>query len=374
MLGDLRERVARDRVAPELPEARVVADVLLNQDPAVVVDGQVVQHLLPFGPVEQHVDRPPELRVDQVQRVEVESPEPAGAAEARGRDPVEVAWVARVPVAVLRPVEVGHARETSLGLDLRPRLQLRVLDLDELELRARRDPRGGLDGIADDLDPVQLPADEPGPLGRVPGTSLVADVDVDLTGRRVVQRGDDGLVERERVRDQVLPARVAEVAQLPARAVQVVGERTPFDSALLPAQKQPRGVALAGERVVEGALGRQIGGAQPRERDPFLGRRVRRSGPECDLLDQVLTLEHAQRSLVDRPLRDEGAVRAVCTDRASPGWDLVVREQRERAVAVVERSKSVRDPNEPVVADGIADGQDRLRRHSGRSGHDVGRR
>jgi hypothetical protein len=43
VVGDLRQRVAVGVVEPDLPEALVVADVLLDEHPPAVVDRNVVE-------------------------------------------------------------------------------------------------------------------------------------------------------------------------------------------------------------------------------------------------------------------------------------------------------------------------------------------
>lgn len=136
----------------------------------------------------------------------------------------------------------------------------------------------------------------------------------------------------------------------------------PFDARLLAVHEQPALVAESARHVVERADRRQVGRAQPVQRDALRMRvvRARRRIPRCDLLDQILAGKHLERVLRDRPLRDEGALRTVCTDRAGRRHELVVHQHRERPVAVVECSETVGDPHQPRAADGITDGQDRL--------------
>ena len=56
MLRQQRQHVGRRIVLPDLADMGVVADILLHEDLAVLGDGHVVEHLLPFGAVEQHLD------------------------------------------------------------------------------------------------------------------------------------------------------------------------------------------------------------------------------------------------------------------------------------------------------------------------------
>ncbi len=56
VLGELRERVRRGIVLPDLAEVGVVADVFAKNDLAVSIDSDVVKHLLALGAVEQQLD------------------------------------------------------------------------------------------------------------------------------------------------------------------------------------------------------------------------------------------------------------------------------------------------------------------------------
>jgi hypothetical protein len=53
-----------------LPDVRVVPDVLQERYLPVVVDGDVVEHLLSFGAVEDHVDRAAGRRIRRVVEVQ----------------------------------------------------------------------------------------------------------------------------------------------------------------------------------------------------------------------------------------------------------------------------------------------------------------
>src|SRR5262249_58188848 len=77
VLGELDQGVGGDVVQPHLGVVGGVAGVLVHQHPALAVHGDVVEHVLALGPVEDGLDGPAGGRVRQVG--EVQPPEPAAA-------------------------------------------------------------------------------------------------------------------------------------------------------------------------------------------------------------------------------------------------------------------------------------------------------
>ena len=67
-------------------------------------------------------------------------------------------------------------------------------------------------------------------------------------------------------------------------------------------------------------------------------------------LHQVFAGEHLEGVLVDDPLRDEGADAAMRANDAQGVRNLVVHQQREGAVAVVERAHAVGNADHAVTA------------------------
>ena len=282
----------------------------------------------------------------------------------------------RIPRRILRPEPLRHAGRDAVGLQLSTRLVGDVAQAGRRERGARRDADvGGLDRDTGNLDPVQRATGETSPLGRVPRRLLRADVDVHLAGRGVVGAGDHGRLAGSPVRDGVLERVLADRGELVARAVFRMRECPPFGTDLLAVQEQTAVVAKLRRLVVDRGLRREVGRAEAAERDTLRGRVERRCRrvPRGYLLDQVLARVDRQRVLVDRPLRDERADRAVRMQAAAVVRQLMVHVDREVARVVLGHPEPVRDTGHRVAADRVPNREDGLRDHPVLRREHVGR-
>lgn len=370
VLGDGSQGVGRDGVGPDPGQVGLVARVLLDQDIAVAVDGQVVHHLRPLCAVEQHREGSARGRVAHV--IEPEAPQARVphlrcGLEAVGGDEVEVVRVARIPGAVLRSEKLGdavlHRRDLELvtcpGRDVAERVEL---ERGAGAVHARKPVLHRCAGVRDPLVAAvcgggawdghteERAADEAGALERGAAALLLADVDVDLARRGVVKADHDGLPPAGGRRDQVLPARLAEGGQLMGGALRSagheMGERTTLVTRLLAAEEDPAVVAGPGAGVPERGLGGQVGGAEAVEVGVGAGARLIRIGgrvPEVGGADEVRPLVDLEIVAVDLPLRDEGAAgTAVRPSDADAGPKLVGHEEPQ-LVVVGEHAKPIGD-------------------------------
>src|SRR5437868_15061707 len=79
------------------------------------------------------------------------------------------------------------------------------------------------------------------------------------------------------------------------------------------------------------------------------GERSLSSGvPKEDLFHQVAAGDNSESVLVDDPLRDERALAAVIAGNAHRIAELVIHQQRERAVPVVEGAETIGNPHHAV--------------------------
>ena len=233
--------------------------------------------------------------------------------------------------------------------------------------------------VDEDLDAVQVPARQPGALDERARRLLVTCVHVHLSvdvrvGRRrgVVLLDDHGPSAGTRVCDRVLESHPAEVGQLVRRAGLRAGhdmrECPALRAALLAVHEDPLGRTPARRRVVERGDRRQVGRAEPVERD--VGSVAVRPVLVCeeDGLDEIRARSHLERFLVDHPFGDERALAAMRTDDTARARELVIHEQGERPVTVVERTEPIRDPDELVARAGrrVANGEHRGRRDARR--------
>jgi hypothetical protein len=133
VVRDLRQRVAGGVVEPDLAQARVVPDVLLDQNLSRPVHSHVVDHLVPFVAREDLVDRPASSGIGRV--VERQSPEAALVRESRSRDEVEDMRVDGIPGAILGPLEAAHPGRHAVRLERGAALASHVTKIGERESR-----------------------------------------------------------------------------------------------------------------------------------------------------------------------------------------------------------------------------------------------
>ncbi len=264
-------------------DVRVVAGVLLDQEVAVAIDGDVVGlvQVRRLRAVEQQLDRAAQARVLDV--LERELPQTAAVTRVRGRPAalrgheVEDVGMLRVPGAVLDPIQ-RHAVGRRLGV--LPHARLVPVDLREVELDRRALAVLGAEaGIAAHrlVDQVEHRADavrEAGTVERVAPAALDALVDPQLAERAVLaadrHRGVRAVVRRHRV----LPREQAEPRQLLGRPVLEHSERAALVAVLLVGEVDAAVVAAIAATALELPPGAERRRAEARERVALSGEHV----------------------------------------------------------------------------------------------------
>lgn len=193
----------------------------------------------------------------------------------------------------------------------------------------------------------------------------------------VIEHADHGLVAGVPVGKQVLVGHVAEPGEFVAvavlRAADDVGHRLAFGVGFLAVQEETavrRIEAQAGVRVVKCADVGQIGRTEAAERyrripvvvvDIGLGGRI----VEPNVMHQIVAGQDLQRGLVNDPLGHESTYSAMRPGNSLSVIQLMVHQNRERAVAIVKSSQPVRNARHVVPTDAVARGQDRGDLHIG---------
>ena len=120
MLGDLDKVAAVDTVQPNFADRGIVADIFLQDNPAMVIDGEVIEHLLAFAALQKDFDLAAVFGVLDI--VKTQAPQSAVIVKGGGRDEIIIVGVtlARIPSAVFDPLQTEDVFSKGLCVKLGP--------------------------------------------------------------------------------------------------------------------------------------------------------------------------------------------------------------------------------------------------------------
>ena len=352
VLRDLEQIVIAHIVFPNARVRRVVAGVFLQQQISIGIEREIVEHVITPVAIEQHVDRAARLGIRDVD--ETQPPQSAGIRERRRGDKIKIARIARIPSAILGPLEKRDVIVHRQALQFRPGARRDVAQVHERKRARARRRVVRLDRHARHHDAVKRATHQARPRDLAARRGLRAHVDINLpAGIGVIGQRDDRFVLRIRIGQHVFVREFPEVRQLVAvarrRARHDVREGPSIRGNLLAIEKNFVRRAETRRRIEQRRGQRQIRRTKPAEARarsddvPLL-----RGIPEENIRDQIARIQNRERALAQHESRDERAIHTVPPRQSGLRGDLVIHEHRERAVAIVESAKPVGDSRETI--------------------------